>query len=77
RVLREAAVLSLAGTAVGVPVALALTSLVEAQLYEVKPNDPATLVGTSALLIAVALLAAWIPARRAVKVDPIVTLRCE
>ncbi|RPI21199.1 MAG: ABC transporter permease [Acidobacteria bacterium] len=77
RVLREAAVLSLAGTAVGVPVALALTSLVEAQLYEVKPNDPATLVGTSALLIAVALLAAWIPARRAAKVDPIVTLRCE
>lgn len=77
RVLREAALLSLAGAAVGLPAALALTSFVENQLYGVEPNDPLTLIGTTTLLLGVALLAAWLPARRAARVDPIVTLRCE
>jgi predicted permease len=76
-VLREATLLSLAGAAMGLPAALVLTRLIENQLYGIEPNDPLTLIGTSVLLVAVALLAGWIPARRAAKVDPMVTLRCE
>ena len=77
QVLREALILALVGVAVAVPASLALTKLIENQLYGVEPNDAVTLAGAGALLIVVALLAAWIPARRASKVDPIVALRCE
>jgi predicted permease len=74
---REALVLVLAGLCVGVPVALALGRVIRSQLYGVDPADPASLAGGSLLLMAVALVSAWIPARRAATVDPMVALRCE
>ncbi len=77
QVLREAALLALAGVAVGAPATVALARFVQSQLYGVEPNDPFTLAGAGLLLIGVALLAAWIPAHRAAKVDPIVALRSE
>jgi putative ABC transport system permease protein len=46
-------------------------------LYEVEPNDPATLIAVAMLFIGVALLACWPPTRRATRVDPMKTLRCE
>jgi ABC-type antimicrobial peptide transport system permease subunit len=54
-----------------------LSRLVVTQLYGIDPSDPATLATAAAILIAVALLASYIPARRASKVDPLVALRCE
>jgi predicted permease len=76
-VLREALLLTLIGLAVGVPVTLALTRFIKSQLYGVAPADPITLAIGGALLVVVALLSAWIPARRATKIDPMVALRCE
>ena len=54
-----------------------LTRLLEKQLYGVKPTDPQTFVTVSALLVASALLASYLPARRATRVDPILALREE
>ena len=65
------------GLGLGVAGALALSRYLSSQLYGIKPDDPLTFVAVSLLLLAVALLAAYIPARRATKVDPIVALRCE
>ncbi len=76
-ILREAALLAAAGLCLGTPAALVLTRCVKAQLYGVTPNDPLTLVAAGVTLIMVAMLAAWIPARRAAKVDPMVALRYE
>jgi predicted permease len=76
-ILREALLLAAFGVAIGVPVALALARFIKSQLYGVAPTDPVTLIGAGVLLIAVAVLAAWIPARRAAKVDPMAALRCE
>jgi len=56
---------------------LALTKLVQQTLYGVKPNDPASFVAAGALMVVVAAIAAWIPARRAARVDPMRALRCE
>jgi predicted permease len=69
--------LTLIGLAAGVAVALVLTRLMEALLFEVSPHDPATLVGVAALITAVAAAASLIPAFRATRVDPIVALREE
>ncbi|MEN6426945.1 MAG: ABC transporter permease [Phycisphaerales bacterium] len=76
-VLREAAILALLGLAVGVPVALVLVRFVSSQLYDVAPTDPATFIGSGVLLVLVAVLAAWVPACRAARVDPMIALRCE
>jgi ABC-type lipoprotein release transport system permease subunit len=67
----------LAGLAVGLPLALLATRLLRSQLYEVSASDPLTFVGVAALLAAVALVASWVPSRRAARVDPTVTLRAD
>jgi putative ABC transport system permease protein len=70
--------LVLVGVAVGLVVSLLLGRAVESELWPgVKPYDPATLAGTVLLLLATAVLACWIPARRAARVDPMVALRYE
>jgi putative ABC transport system permease protein len=68
---------ALIGTAVGLAASLGVTRFLQAMLYGVKPVDPATLLVAALLWIAIALLACYIPARRATKVDPMVALRYE
>jgi predicted permease len=76
-ILREGVVLIGIGLALGIAVALATTRLIEGFLYGVKATDPLTYALIAFLLAFVALLACWIPARRATKVDPMVALRYE
>jgi predicted permease len=70
-------VLALMGAAIGTVASLGVTRFLRSMLYDVKPNDPMTLVGVTALLLVVALAACYIPARRATRVDPLVALRYE
>jgi putative ABC transport system permease protein len=76
-VLREGLLLTSAGLALGVPTALAASRLVEQMLFDVSAHDPATLAAVAAALAAVATLAGYVPARRAMRVDPLVALRHE
>jgi putative ABC transport system permease protein len=76
-VLRNGMVLALVGVVVGLVGAFALTRAIRALLYEVTPTDALTFGSVSALLLAVALLACYIPARRATRVDPLSALRYE
>jgi ABC-type antimicrobial peptide transport system permease subunit len=76
-VLREALLLVVIGLVVGVLASLALTKTAESLLYELKPNDPLTIALATLVLTAVALIAGYLPARRAARVDPMVALRDE
>jgi predicted permease len=69
--------LTLAGVGAGLVVALIVTRVMRALLFEVSPTDPVTLGLVALVLVGVALLASWIPARRAARVDPMVALRAE
>jgi len=76
-VLRQGMKLAAVGMAGGLIAALVLTRFLSGLLYGVRPADPATLACVALLLGGVALLASYIPARRATRVDPVVALRCE
>ena len=76
-ILRQALMLVAIGVAIGLPVALALSRLIRSVFYGIEPHDPITMIGTIVIMLTVAALAAWIPARRAARVDPMVALRYE
>jgi putative ABC transport system permease protein len=76
-VLREGLVLTVVGLAVGLALGLAVAKVAASMLYGVRPSDPASILVTVALLGITSLLASYVPARRAAKVDPMVALRCE
>jgi ABC-type antimicrobial peptide transport system permease subunit len=76
-VVRHGLGLVVAGIAVGTAAALAATRVLQALLFQVSTSDPLTFVCGAALLAVAALAASWIPARRAARVDPAVTLRAE
>lgn len=76
-VLREALLLSGIGIAIGLPAAMALVRVTESLIYGIQPRDPVTMITSTLALIAVAVVAAWLPARRAAKTDPMEALRYE
>ncbi len=76
-VLRQALALAAAGIAVGLACAAAIAQLLSSMLFGVKASDPLTYVVVVALLAGVAMFASYVPARRAMRVDPIVALRYE
>jgi predicted permease len=77
QIVGEGMKLALIGVSLGLGGALALTRLLKTMLFGVSATDPMTFLGIAALLIIVALLACWIPARRAAQVDPMTALRAE
>jgi putative ABC transport system permease protein len=74
-VLRHGLSLAAAGIAIGLVAALALTRLMQSVLYGVRPNDPVTFAAVTVALLLIALMASFLPARRATKVSPIIALR--
>jgi len=76
-VLRESLALLTAGLVLGLPIALGAARLIRAQLYRMSPFDPTIFIAATAGIAAVTVLSAWLPARRAAAVDPMVSLRCE
>ena len=76
-IVRHGVIVSGVGLAAGLAVAWSLRMLAKPLLYGVTPTDPLTLVSVSAVLLAAGALAAWIPARRAARLDPVSALRWE
>ena len=76
-ILREALILTAIGIIIGLPVSLALVRLGRSFFYGIEPHDPLTVIGTILIMLSVATLAAWIPASRAAKIDPMEALRYE
>jgi ABC-type antimicrobial peptide transport system permease subunit len=76
-VVRQGMSLALAGVGIGLGAAWGVSRLMESLLFGVKPRDPIVFVAVPMALTAVALLAVWLPARRALRVDPAVALRHE
>jgi ABC-type antimicrobial peptide transport system permease subunit len=76
-ILRESLTLVVVGAAVGVGIAAGMTRLVAKMLYGIAPIDPLTFGSVTLLLLSAAVLAAWLPARRAAKIDPVDALRSE
>jgi ABC-type antimicrobial peptide transport system permease subunit len=76
-VLREVLVLAAAGLAISVPSVLAASKLVESFLFGMKPNDPLALIGAGVTLLTAAILAGYLPARNASRIDPMIALRHE
>ena len=63
------------GLAIGLPVALVASKVVESFLFAMKPNDPLALIGAVATLVTAAMLAGYLPARNASRIDPMMALR--
>jgi putative ABC transport system permease protein len=76
-ILREMAKIAVAGTLAGVIITMILARVMQGVLFGVSPYDPTIFAGVSILLILVAMLASYVPARRAMRVDPLVALRFE
>jgi putative ABC transport system permease protein len=76
-ILKQGLVLVISGLAIGVFAAIALTRLLASELFAVKATDPLTFAAVAALLFVVALAACWFPARRAMRVDPMVCVRAD
>jgi ABC-type antimicrobial peptide transport system permease subunit len=76
-VLRESLVLLGLGLVLGLPLSLGGLRLLQSQLFELSASDPLTLSASVFIIAAVTVLAAWLPARRATRVDPMVALRCD
>ena len=76
-ILREASTLAALGAAIGVAAAAALSRYIRAMLFGITPADPATIGGAVAAMMLVALMAGWLPARRASQLDPMIALRHE
>jgi ABC-type antimicrobial peptide transport system permease subunit len=76
-ILRDVCIMLVGGLAIGTPLVLAGSQYVKAFLYGIGPNDPAAIVGAAAVLLASGLLAGFIPARRASRIDPLVAIRYE
>ncbi|HEX6463477.1 MAG TPA: FtsX-like permease family protein, partial [Vicinamibacterales bacterium] len=76
-VLRQAVAMAIAGVAIGVPLSLWVGRFVASLMFGLTPRDPATLTATAILLIAIAAMAGYLPARRAALVDPARALKAD
>ena len=76
-ILRDGLLFASTGLALGVPIALAAGRLVSSMLFGIKPSEPATMVVAATLLVVLDLAAGYLPARRAMRIDPMIALRYE